>query len=56
VAVVAEALARSVVKRVPDIIAGASGAGCTLVDVLLADVIRDSPNRPRPQESASPKA
>jgi uncharacterized membrane protein YqiK len=39
---VAEALAKSGVKLVPDIIAGGSGSGSgTLVDVLLANVIRD---------------
>ena len=53
---VAEALARSGMKLVPDIIAGAGGAGGTLVDVLLANVIRDSANRPRPQGSAPSKA
>ena len=45
---VAEALAKSGVKLVPDIIAGASGSGGTLVDVLLANLIRDSASRPRP--------
>jgi uncharacterized membrane protein YqiK len=53
---VAEALAKGGVKLVPDDIAGAGGAGGTLVDVLLANVIRDSANRPRPQGSAPPKA
>jgi uncharacterized membrane protein YqiK len=38
---VAEALAKSGVKLVPDIIAGAGASGGTLVDVLLANVIRD---------------
>src|SRR4051794_17989324 len=39
---VAEALARSGVKLVPDIVAGGGGnAGGTLVDVLLANIIRD---------------
>jgi regulator of protease activity HflC (stomatin/prohibitin superfamily) len=41
---VAEALAKAGVKLVPDIIAGGSGGagGGTLVDVLLANLIRDS--------------
>jgi uncharacterized membrane protein YqiK len=38
---VAEALAKSGVKLVPDIVAGGSNGGGTLVDVLLANVIRD---------------
>jgi uncharacterized membrane protein YqiK len=38
---VAEALARSGVKLVPDIIAGGGASGGTLVDVLLANVIRE---------------
>ena len=38
---VAEALAKSGVKLVPDIIAGGGASGGTLVDVLLANVIRD---------------
>jgi len=42
---VAEALAKSGVKLVPDIIAG-GGSGGTLVDVLLANLIRDG----RPQK------
>jgi uncharacterized membrane protein YqiK len=46
---IAEALAKSGVKLVPDIVAGASGQGGTLVDVLLANVIRDSAARPRPE-------
>jgi uncharacterized membrane protein YqiK len=52
---VAEALAKSGMKLVPDIIAGASGSGGTLVDVLLANVVRDSANRPRPPGSAPSK-
>ena len=39
---VAEALAKSGVKLVPDVIAGGGGTGGTLVDVLLANLIRDS--------------
>jgi uncharacterized membrane protein YqiK len=39
---VAEALAKSGVKLVPDIVAGGSASGGTLVDVLLANVIRDA--------------
>jgi hypothetical protein len=39
---VAEALAKSGVKLVPDVIAGGGGSGGTLVDVLLANLIRDS--------------
>lgn len=42
---VAEALAKSGVKLVPDIVAGGGNAGGTLVDVLLANIIRDG----RPQ-------
>ena len=44
---IAEALAKSGVKLVPDIVAGvgAAGQGSTLVDVLLANVIRDSAAR-----------
>lgn len=38
---VAEALAKSGMKLVPDIIAGGGAGGGTLVDVLLANVIRD---------------
>jgi uncharacterized membrane protein YqiK len=38
---VAEALAKSGVKLVPDIVAGSGNGGGTLVDVLLANVIRD---------------
>jgi uncharacterized membrane protein YqiK len=38
---VAEALAKSGVKLVPDIVAGGGANGGTLVDVLLANVIRD---------------
>jgi uncharacterized membrane protein YqiK len=45
---VAEALAKGGVKLVPDIVAGGSSpGGGTLVDVLLANVIRDSQARPR---------
>jgi uncharacterized membrane protein YqiK len=45
---VAEALAKSGVKLVPDIVAGGSaGQGGTLVDVLLANVIRESAARPK---------
>lgn len=45
---VAEALARGGVKLVPDIVAGGGVTGGTLVDVLLANVIRESQTRPRP--------
>jgi uncharacterized membrane protein YqiK len=38
---VAEALAKAGVKLVPDIVAGGTGGNGTLVDVLLANVIRD---------------
>jgi uncharacterized membrane protein YqiK len=38
---VAEALAKSGVKLVPDIVAGGGASGGTLVDVLLANVIRE---------------
>jgi uncharacterized membrane protein YqiK len=44
---VAEALAKGGVKLVPDIIAGGAASGGTLVDVLLANVIRDSARPPR---------
>jgi hypothetical protein len=46
---VAEALAKSGVKLVPDIIAGAGASGGTLVDVLLANVIRDGTLRSAPK-------
>jgi uncharacterized membrane protein YqiK len=39
---VAEALAKGGVKLVPDIVAGAGASGGTLVDVLLANVIREN--------------
>lgn len=42
---VAEALAKGGVKLVPDIVAGGAGAGGTLVDVLLANAIRDGAGR-----------
>jgi uncharacterized membrane protein YqiK len=42
---VAEALAKSGVKLVPDIVAGGGATGGTLVDVLLANVIRDGSAR-----------
>jgi hypothetical protein len=48
---VAEALAKSGVKLVPDIVAGGgAGSGGTLVDVLLANVIREGTlrNAPKP--------
>ncbi|HME37922.1 MAG TPA: SPFH domain-containing protein [Steroidobacteraceae bacterium] len=47
---VAEALAKSGVKLVPDIVAGGGANGGTLVDVLLANVIRDGTlrNAPKP--------
>jgi len=44
---IAEALAKGGVKLVPDIIAGGGATGGTLVDVLLANVIRDSQARQR---------
>ena len=43
---VAEALAKAGVKLVPDIVAGGGAGGGTLVDVLLANVIRDGVHRP----------
>jgi uncharacterized membrane protein YqiK len=43
---VAEALAKGGVKLVPDIVAGSGAGQGTLVDVLLANVIRDGA-RPR---------
>jgi regulator of protease activity HflC (stomatin/prohibitin superfamily) len=39
---VAESLSKSGTKLVPDIVAGATGQGGTLVDVLLAGLIRDA--------------
>jgi hypothetical protein len=42
---VAEALAKSGVKLVPDIVAGGGNGGGTLVDVLPANVIRDERNQ-----------
>lgn len=45
---VAEALAKGGVKLVPDVVAGGGAAGGTLVDVLLANVIRESQAKPRP--------
>ena len=46
---VAEALAKSGVKLVPDIVAGGGASGGTLVDVLLANVIRDNSLRAAPK-------
>lgn len=46
---VAEALAKSGVKLVPDIVAGGGASGGTLVDVLLANVIRDNSAREHPR-------
>jgi len=55
---VAEALSRSGMKLVPDVIAtGASGAGGTLVDVLLANLIRTNvvpPGAPNPPARLEP--
>jgi uncharacterized membrane protein YqiK len=47
---VAEALAKSGVRLVPDIVAGGGASGGTLVDVLLANVIRDGTLRKAPKE------
>ncbi len=47
---VAEALAKSGVKLVPDIVAGGGASGGTLVDVLLGNMIRDNMARPVKQE------
>jgi uncharacterized membrane protein YqiK len=50
---VAEALAKSGMKLVPDVVAtGSGGTGGTLVDVLLANLIRDNGNSSRPAKSA----
>jgi hypothetical protein len=50
---VAEALAKAGVKLVPDIVAGGSnGTGGTLVDVLLANVIRNG-QAPRVPETSN---
>jgi uncharacterized membrane protein YqiK len=46
---VAEALAKSGVKLVPDIVAGGGANGGTLVDVLLANVIREGTLRSAPR-------
>src|SRR6202451_1128326 len=46
---VAEALAKSGVKLVPDIVAGGGASGGTLVDVLLANVIREGTLRSAPK-------
>jgi len=46
---VAEALAKSGVKLVPDIVAGGGATGGTLVDVLLANVIREGTLRSAPR-------
>ena len=46
---VAEALAKSGVKLVPDIVAGGGATGGTLVDVLLANVIRENTARGAPK-------
>jgi uncharacterized membrane protein YqiK len=46
---VAEALAKSGVKLVPDIVAGSGAGGGTLVDVLLANMIRDGLTRDTPR-------
>jgi uncharacterized membrane protein YqiK len=45
---VAEALAKSGVKLVPDVVAGGGAGGGTLVDVLLANVIRDAASKGAP--------
>ncbi|HMK85463.1 MAG TPA: hypothetical protein VK437_05850 [Steroidobacteraceae bacterium] len=45
---IAEALAKGGVKLVPDIVAGGGSSGGTLVDVLLANVIRESTARAKP--------
>lgn len=46
---VAEALAKSGVKPVPDIVAVGGASGSTLVDVLLANVIREGTLRSVPK-------
>jgi uncharacterized membrane protein YqiK len=48
---VAEALAKAGVKLVPDVIAGSAGGGSTLVDVLLANLIRDGGTKMLPRAS-----
>jgi uncharacterized membrane protein YqiK len=54
---VADALAKAGVKLVPDIIAGGGGAsGGTLVDVLLAGLIRENLSKPRTQAGGNPAA
>jgi len=46
---VAEALSKSGVKLVPDIVAGGGASGGTLVDVLLANMIRDHTAKASPR-------
>ena len=46
---VAEGLAKSGVKLVPDIVVGGGASGGTLADVLLANVIRDGTLRSVPK-------
>jgi len=53
---VAEALAKGGVKFVPDIIACGGATGGTLVDVLLANVIRDASQRLPARTSAAAAA
>jgi uncharacterized membrane protein YqiK len=53
---IAEALARGGIKLVPDIVAGAGAGGGTLVDVLLANVIRDSTARSQVSAAAGSTA
>jgi uncharacterized membrane protein YqiK len=47
---VAEALSKAGVKLVPDVIAGGGASGGTLVDVLLANMIRDHTAKVTPQQ------
>jgi hypothetical protein len=42
---VAEALAKSGAKLVPDVIAGGAGTGGTLVDVLFANLLREQSSK-----------
>ena len=54
---VADALAKAGVKLVPDIIAGGGSGGGTLVDVLLAGLIRENlTSKPRAQSGVNPPA
>ena len=50
---IARALAGSGMKLVPDIIAGGSSSGGTLVDVLLGNIVRDNIHAPAAKKNGS---